>query len=70
MPHPATQIVDVPLRVDQVEALMGLIDERVATHGRADLWAGPMAQLVGSIPKDVPAFRPGTQHWLWQELNH
>lgn len=69
MPHPAMQIVDVPLRVDQVEALMLLIEERVATHGRADLWAGPMAQLVGSIPKDVPAFRPGSQHWLTKELS-
>jgi hypothetical protein len=67
MPHPDYQIVDVPLRCDQVSALMALIDETVATgRGATDFWAGPMAQLLGSLPKDTTHLRPGPMHWLWE----
>jgi len=69
MPHPDYRIVDVPLRLDQVAALMHLIDETVATgRGDASAWAGPMAGLVGSLPEDSPHLRPGPQHWIYQEL--
>ena len=69
MPHPDYQIVDVPLRLDQVAALLHLIDEVVATgRGATDFWAGPYAGLLGSIPADAPHLRPGQQHWIYQEL--
>ena len=69
MPHPDYRIVDVPLRLDQVAALMHIIDETVATgRGEASFWAGPMASLVGALPEDMPAPRPGQLHWLYQEL--
>lgn len=69
MPHPDYQIVDVPLRVDQVADLMGLIDDAVATgQAKPSYWAGIYAGLMGAIPKDAPYLRPGQQHWVYQEL--
>lgn len=69
MPHPDYRIVEVPLRLDQVAALMYLVDETVATgRGDAEVWAGPMAGLLGSLPDDSPHLRPGPMHWLWEQL--
>lgn len=69
MSHPDMQIVDVPLRLDQVQALMAIIDDTVATgRGRTDFWAGTYASLMGAIPPGTPYLRPGDTHWIWSEL--
>lgn len=64
LPHPDSQIVDVPLTLGQVQFVCHLIEEAVAT-GRtdADVARGPILSLYGAVPENMSALRPGQMHW-------
>ena len=68
MPHPDTQVVDVPLRLDQVSMLMHALEHYVNTWPKyREAAQGPMLSLIGSIPPERPSLRPGPQHWVYAE---